>query len=76
MVYQVYKSVGIPIIGMGGIATIDDALEFIMAGATGVAVGTANFNNPYAMLEIIEGLQNYMKENHIEDLTEIRGIVD
>lgn len=76
MVYQVYKSVGIPIIGMGGIATIDDALEFIMAGATGVAIGTANFSNPYVMLEIIEGLQNYMKENHIKDLTEIRGIVD
>lgn len=76
MVYQVYKSVGIPIIGMGGIATIDDALEFIMAGATGIAIGTANFNNPYTMLEIIEGLQNYMKENHIEDLTKIRGIVE
>lgn len=76
MVYQVYKSIGIPIIGMGGITTIDDALEFIMAGATGIAIGTANFNNPYTMLEIIEGLQNYMKENHIEDLTKIRGIVE
>lgn len=75
MVYQVCKTVHIPVIGMGGIANVDDALEFIMAGATGVAVGTANFNNPYVMSEIIEGLQNYMKENNIEDLKEIRGIV-
>lgn len=75
MVYQVCKTVHIPVIGMGGIANVDDALEFIMAGATGVAVGTANFNNPYVMSEIIEGLQNYMKENNIEDLKEIRGNV-
>lgn len=75
MVYQVCKAVHIPVIGMGGIANVDDALEFIMAGATGVAVGTANFSNPHVMLEIIEGLQNYMKENNIEDLKEIRGIV-
>ena len=75
MVYQVYKSVQIPIIGMGGISNINDALEFIMAGATGIAVGTANFNNPFTMIEIIEGLKLYMKENHITDLKEIRGIV-
>lgn len=75
MVYQVCKAVHIPVIGMGGIANVDDALEFIMAGATGVAVGTANFNNPYVMSEIIEGLQNYMKENNVEDLKEIRGVV-
>ena len=47
-----------------------------MAGATGVAIGTANFNNPYVMLEVIKGLNNYMEENGIEDLKEIRGIVD
>lgn len=76
MVYQVYKVVQIPIIGMGGVSTTDDALEFIMAGATGVAIGTANFNNPYVMLEVIKGLNNYMEENGIEDLKEIRGIVD
>ena len=76
MVYQVYKAVQIPIIGMGGVSTTEDALEFIMAGATGVAIGTANFNNPYVMLEVIEGLNNYMGENGIEDLKEIRGIVD
>lgn len=75
MVYQVCKAVHIPVIGMGGIATTEDALEFIMAGATGIAVGTANFRNPYVMLEIIDGLQKYMEENNIEDLQEIRGIV-
>lgn len=75
MVYQVYKSVQIPIIGMGGISTVNDALEFIMAGATGIAIGTANFNNPTVMVEVINGLKNYMKENNIEDLKEIRGIV-
>lgn len=76
MVYQVCKAVHIPVIGMGGVTTAEDALEFIMAGATGIAVGTANFRNPYVMLEIIDGLQKYMEENNIEDLQEIRGIVD
>lgn len=75
MVYQVYKAVQIPIIGMGGISSVNDALEFIMAGATGIAIGTANFNNPTIMIEVIDGLENYMKENNIEDLKEIRGIV-
>lgn len=76
MVYQVCKAVHIPVIGMGGVTTAEDALEFIMAGATGIAVGTANFRNPYVMLEIIDRLQKYMEENNIEDLQEIRGIVD
>lgn len=76
MVYQVCKAVHIPVIGMGGVTTTEDALEFIMAGATGIAVGTANFRNPYVMLEIIDGLQKYMEENNIEDLQKIRGIVD
>lgn len=76
MVYQVCKAVHIPVIGMGGVTTTEDALEFIMAGATGIAVGTANFRNPYVMLEIIDGLQKYMEENNIEDLQEIRAIVD
>ena len=76
MVYQVCKAVHIPVIGMGGVTTTEDALEFIMAGATGIAVGTVNFRTPYVMLEIIDGLQKYMEENNIEDLQEIRGIVD
>ncbi len=75
MVYQVCHAVKIPVIGMGGIATINDVLEFIMAGATGIAIGTANFNNPFAMPEIISELSKYMEENNIETLDEIRGIV-
>lgn len=76
MVYEVCKAVDIPVIGMGGISDFEDALEFIMAGATAVAVGTANFNNPYATIEIIEGIQKYMTENHIASIDEIRGIID
>jgi len=76
MVYQVNKAVNVPLIGMGGISTWEDAIEFIMAGATGVAVGTANFSNPYATVEIAEGIEKYMIENGIKDLSEIRGIID
>ena len=75
MVYQVAQAVKIPIIGMGGIQNAEDALEFIMAGATAVSVGTANFTNPYATVEIIEGLERYMKENGVEDIRELIGIV-
>ncbi|EOS48127.1 dihydroorotate dehydrogenase [Lachnospiraceae bacterium JLR.KK009] len=75
MVWQTCRAVSIPVIGMGGIQSAEDALEFIMAGATAVAVGTANFRNPYAMPEIIEELEKYMDENGIKDLQEIRGIV-
>ena len=75
MVWQTCRAVSIPVIGMGGIQTAEDALEFIMAGAAAVAVGTANFRNPYAMPEIIGGLEKYMEENGIRDLKEIRGIV-
>ena len=76
MVYQVYHAVRLPIIAMGGISSTNDALEFIMAGATGIAVGTANFNNPFVMPEIIDGLERYMTENQIKDFEEIRGIVN
>ena len=75
MVYQVAKAVKLPIIGMGGIATAEDALEFLMAGATAVAVGTANFRNPNATIEVIEGIEAYMKENGIEDIHDLIGIV-
>ena len=67
MVYQVANAVSLPIIGMGGIATAEDALEFIMAGATAVSVGTANFYNPYATVEIAEGIENFMKKQKVED---------
>ena len=75
MVWQTCRAVSIPVIGMGGIQSAEDALEFIMAGAAAVAVGTANFRNPCAMPEIIGGLEKYMEENGIQDLKEIRGIV-
>ena len=75
MVYQVAQAVSLPIIGMGGIATAEDALEFIMAGATAVSVGTANFFNPYATVEIAEGIENFMREQHVEDILELIGAV-
>ncbi len=75
MVYQVANAVNIPIIGMGGVATTEDALEMIMAGASAVAVGTANFNNPYATVEIIDGIKAYMEKNGIEDINELIGCV-
>lgn len=75
MVYQVANAVNLPIIGMGGIATAEDALEFIMAGATAVSVGTANFYNPYATVEIAEGIESFMKKQKVEDIRELIGCV-
>ncbi|MCI8592344.1 MAG: dihydroorotate dehydrogenase [Lachnospiraceae bacterium] len=75
MVYQTAQAVGIPIIGMGGIATAEDALEFILAGATAVAVGSANFRNPGATVEIIEGIEDYMARHGVEDLGTLIGAV-
>ena len=76
MVYQVCKSVDVPVIGMGGILNSDDAIEFIMAGATMISVGTANFINPKATIEIVDGIEKFMTENNIKNLSEIRGIID
>ena len=75
MVYQVAQAVKIPIIGMGGIQNAEDALEFIMAGATAVSIGTANFVNPYATVETIRGIEAYMEKNKIEDIRDLIGIV-
>ena len=75
MVYQTANAVKIPIIGMGGIASAEDALEFILAGATAVSVGTANFNNPRTTIEVIEGIEKYMKEKGINDINDLIGIV-
>lgn len=72
-VWQVYKAVKIPIIGMGGITNASDALEFILAGATAVAVGTANFVNPRATIEVLEGIENYLIENGINDINNLVG---
>lgn len=75
MVYQVANAVNVPIIGMGGVMNTEDALELIMVGASAVAVGTANFNNPYATVEIIDGIEKYMIENNISDIKELIGCV-
>lgn len=75
MVYQVANAVKLPIIGMGGIMDYQDAVEFMMAGATMVSVGTANFHDPYTTVKIIEGMEAFMKEKNIEDINEIIGCV-
>ena len=75
MVYQTAQAVNIPIIGMGGITNADDALEFILAGATAVSVGTANFANPYAAKEVAEGIENYMRRYQVEDIRDLIGAV-
>lgn len=75
MVYQVANAVKLPVIGMGGIKTWEDAMEFILAGATAVAVGTANFHNPCATTDVIDGIDDYMKRNQVEDIRELIGAV-
>jgi len=75
MVYQASHAVKIPVIGMGGIATAEDALEFILAGATAISVGAMNFVNPYATVEIVDGIEQYMIDNQIENITELIGAV-
>lgn len=75
MVYQTAQAVKIPIIGMGGIANAEDAIEFLLAGATAVSVGAMNFVNPYATAEIAEGIEDYMRRYGIEDIRELIGAV-
>lgn len=75
MVYQAAHAVKIPVIGMGGISTAEDAIEFMLAGATAVSVGAANFFNPYATEEIVDGIEAYMKQYHVEDIRELIGAV-
>ena len=75
MVYEVSKVVNIPVVGMGGIFTANDAIEFIMAGATAVQIGTANFVKPSVCIEIIDGIEEFMKKENIRNLNEIKGII-
>lgn len=75
MVYQVANAVNIPIIGMGGIASADDAIEMILAGASAVSVGTANFHNPAVTMEIVDGIEAYMKKYGFENVSDMVGIV-
>ena len=75
MVYQCAQAVKIPIIGMGGIATGEDAIEFMLAGATGVAVGMMNFHDPYSTEKVVDGINKYMQEQKLDDINEIIGAV-
>ncbi|MDO5146288.1 MAG: dihydroorotate dehydrogenase [Eubacteriales bacterium] len=73
MIYQVHKACKLPIIGMGGVMTGEDAIELMMAGASMVAVGTANFHNPRAVMDVLDGIKSYMKKYNIKDINEIIG---
>ena len=75
MVYQVAQAVNVPIIGMGGIASADDAIEFILAGATAVSVGTANFMRPDTTIQVVDGIQAYMERYGVKDIKELIGAV-
>lgn len=76
MVYQASHAVKIPVIGMGGIATGEDAVEFLLAGASAVSVGAMNFVNPYATEEVIRGIEEYMETYHVENVTDLIGAVN
>ena len=76
MVYQAAHAVKIPVIGMGGIATAEDAIEFMLAGATAVSVGAMNFVNPYTTMEVVEGIENYMRTYNITDIKDLIGAVE
>ncbi|MCI8980946.1 MAG: dihydroorotate dehydrogenase [Hungatella sp.] len=75
MVYQAANAVKIPVIGMGGIMTAEDAIEFILAGATAVSVGTANFHDPYAAAKIVKGIERYMERYKVDDIRQLIGAV-
>ena len=75
MTYEVKNAVNIPIIAMGGIMNVEDCLEFMMVGASAIQVGTANFSKPDTMTEIIDQLDKYCKDNNIEDINDIVGIL-
>ena len=76
MVYQASHAVKIPIIGMGGIANAEDAIEFMLAGATAISVGAMNFVNPYTTTEIVDGIEAYMEKYHVEDINDLIGAVE
>jgi dihydroorotate dehydrogenase (NAD+) catalytic subunit len=75
MVWEVARAVKVPVIGMGGISSVEDALEFFLAGASAIAVGTANFVNPKIMIEIIEGIEQFMLEKKISGMENLIGRV-
>ena len=75
MVYQAANAVKIPIIGMGGISNAEDAIEFLLAGASAVSIGAMNFINPYTTVETIQGIEDYMRQYQISDIKELIGAV-
>jgi dihydroorotate dehydrogenase (NAD+) catalytic subunit len=75
MVYEVASAVEVPVIGCGGITTSNDAIEFIMAGASAVQIGTASLTNPHAPLDVLNGIEQFMKKEGIEDIRELIGVV-
>ena len=75
MVYQVSKSINIPILGLGGIVTPQDAIEYILAGARAISVGTGNFIAPDTAIKVVDGIEDYMKKYNIKDINEIVGTV-
>jgi dihydroorotate dehydrogenase (NAD+) catalytic subunit len=75
MVYQAAKEVGIPIIGLGGIMTGEDAIEYLMAGASAIAVGTANLVNPSATMEVLQGIIDYMNLYGVTDIKDLVGVI-
>ena len=75
MVYEAANAVSLPVIGMGGITCAEDAIEFILAGATAISVGTANFADPYTTVRVAEGIEQYLRDNDIEDINELIGAV-
>ena len=76
MVYDVAKAVDIPILGMGGIVKGEDAIEFMLAGASAISIGAGNFIDPYTSLNVISGIENYMKKHNIENINDIVGKVE
>lgn len=75
MVWQVAKSVSIPVVGLGGIVTATDALEFIMAGASAIQIGTGNFVDPAASEHVLDGIIDYCRRHNVQSLSEIRGVI-
>ena len=76
MVWQCHQAVDVPILGMGGVTTGTDAIEFMLAGATAVAVGTANFMNPHATIDVVEGIEAYCEEQGVSDVNELIGALE
>ena len=76
MVWEVYNEVNIPVVGLGGIFSTDDALEFIIVGASAIQIGTAHFVNPRTAIEVITGIENYLKDHKMNNIQDLVGSLD